>query len=248
MILSSPTPKRSRHFRRPIDQFLSSDHFPILLSSTSYVPLPNPPRWCFDRADWGTFTSLSHISLPPSTFSSTSELLTFFTVSILSAALAAIPRTTRSYNSKCVPWWNPDLLKPFVLNVPPGALTATAGTSCTKCQPLFPSNEPPLSLSALRIAYVSQLPKAGKRMFPPLPRIHPFLQFGIKSINFLGNTLLLFLLLLLLIILLLLLFFFWHFCFLRSSHRAEAKCQKHRLFGGSRGSTGAIEQDTEIRL
>ncbi len=70
-----------------LDQFLSSDHFPILLSSTSYVPLPNPPpRWRFDRADWGTFTSLSHISLPPTTFSSTSELLTFFTVSILSAA------------------------------------------------------------------------------------------------------------------------------------------------------------------
>ena len=94
-----------------LDQFLSSDHFPILLSPTTYVPLPNPPRWRFDRADWGTFTSLSHISLPPSTFSSTSELLTFFTVSTLSAALAAIPRTTRSYNSKCVPWWNPDCAK-----------------------------------------------------------------------------------------------------------------------------------------
>lgn len=91
-----------------LDQFLYSDHFPILLSPNNYVPLPNPPRWCFDRADWKTFTSLAHISNPPSSFSSSSELLTFFSVSILSAALTTIPRTTRPFTSKCVPWWNPD--------------------------------------------------------------------------------------------------------------------------------------------
>ena len=94
-----------------LDNSLYSDHFPILLSPNTYTPLPNPPRWCFDRADWGTFSSLSHISIPPSTFSSASELLTFFSVSILSAALTAIPRTTRSHTSKCVPWWNPDCAK-----------------------------------------------------------------------------------------------------------------------------------------
>lgn len=91
-----------------LDQTPSSDHFPILLSPTNYVPLPNPPRWRFDRADWGTFTSLSHIPFSPSAFSSTTDLLNVFSVSVLSAALTAIPRTARSHTSKCVPWWNSD--------------------------------------------------------------------------------------------------------------------------------------------
>ncbi len=62
--------------------------------------------------------------------------------------------------------------------MPPGALTATTGTPCTKCKPLFPSNEPLPSSNAL---YVSQLPKVGMHVFPPLPRIRPFPQFGVKS-------------------------------------------------------------------
>ncbi len=78
------------------------------------------------------------------------------------------------------------MLKPSLLTVPPGALNATAGTLCTKCQPLFPSNEPLPSLNAL---YVSQLPNVGMRMFPPLPRIRPFPLFGVKSINFPITTL-----------------------------------------------------------
>ncbi len=56
------------------------------------------------------------------------------------------------------------VLKPFGLSVPPGALTATAGTPGTKCLPFFPSNEPLPSLNALyvsvtksRRAYVSSL-------------------------------------------------------------------------------------------
>ncbi len=35
---------------------------------------------------------------------------------------------------------------------------------------------------------------------------------------------------------------------LRSSHQAEAKCQKHCLFCGSRGCTEAIGQDTEKKV
>ncbi len=41
-----------------LDQFLSSDHFPILLSPTSYVPLPNPPPV-------GAWTGLTGVPLPP---------------------------------------------------------------------------------------------------------------------------------------------------------------------------------------
>lgn len=94
-----------------LDQFPFSDHFPILLSPTSYTPLPNPPRWCFQRADWPSFTSLSNIPQDPSTFSTASDMLTYFSASILSAAFITIPRTTRPFTSKCVPWWNPDCAK-----------------------------------------------------------------------------------------------------------------------------------------
>ncbi len=41
-----------------LDQFLSSDHFLILLSPTNYVPLPNPPPV-------GTLTGLTWEHLPP---------------------------------------------------------------------------------------------------------------------------------------------------------------------------------------
>ncbi len=78
------------------------------------------------------------------------------------------------------------VLKPFGQSVPLGALTATAGTPGTKCLPSFPSNE---LLPSLNTLYVSQLPKVGVRMSPPLPRIRLFLQFGVKSINFPRNIL-----------------------------------------------------------
>ena len=90
-----------------LDQHLYSDHFPILLSPTSYTPLPNPPRWCFRRADWRCFTTLSALQSTPTDFSSSSDMLAYFTVSLLGAAFVSIPRTTRPFSSKCVPWWNP---------------------------------------------------------------------------------------------------------------------------------------------
>ena len=89
-----------------LDHNPCSDHFPILLSPTSYVPLPNSPRWCFDRADWRTFSSLSTPLLSPTEFSSSYDMLASFIVVLLSAAFVSIPRTTRSFSSKCVPWWN----------------------------------------------------------------------------------------------------------------------------------------------
>ena len=92
-----------------------SDHFPLLLLPTSYSPIPNPPRWCYDRADWRTFASLSTLSISPSQFSSSSDMLAYFTVSVLSAALSSIPRTTRPFTSRCVPWWNLQCTKAFRL-------------------------------------------------------------------------------------------------------------------------------------
>ena len=98
-----------------LDQNPCSDHFPVLLSPTSYVPLPNAPRWCFDRADWRTFSSLSTPVLSPSEFSSSFDMLAYFTIILLSAAFVSIPKTTRSFSSKCVPWWNLDCTKAFRL-------------------------------------------------------------------------------------------------------------------------------------
>ena len=108
--LCSPSLNLQLHWS-VLDQVPFSDHFPILLSPTSYIPLPNPPRWCFHRADWHSFTSLSGLSKEPSTFSNISDMLSYFSTSILSAAFITIPRTTRPFTSKCVPWWNPDCSK-----------------------------------------------------------------------------------------------------------------------------------------
>ena len=94
-----------------LNEYLFSDHHPILLSPTSYSPIPRPPRWCFSRADWSTFSSQATPSVSPSAFTSLSDLLDFFLNLVLSAALASIPQTSRPFPSKCVPWWNPDCAK-----------------------------------------------------------------------------------------------------------------------------------------
>ena len=85
-------------FTSVIDQYPFSDHFPILLSPISYVPAPKaltPPiplsSWCFKRADWHSFTSLSKFSLHSSSFSTTTDMLIYFFVTVLSAAFASIP-------------------------------------------------------------------------------------------------------------------------------------------------------------
>lgn len=91
-----------------LDHLPYSNHYAVLLSSTSHVP--QPPRWCFNRGGWHTFTSLSTLPLPPS-FSFTSDMLSYFTMAVLNAAFIAIPRTSRPYTFKCVPWWNTEFFK-----------------------------------------------------------------------------------------------------------------------------------------
>ena len=83
-----------------------SDHFPILIRFIPYTYPTRTPRWSFNRADWTTFTSLTIPTLPPSTFSNSHDLLTFFLTTVLGAAYATIPRTSHPPGSKCVPWWN----------------------------------------------------------------------------------------------------------------------------------------------
>ena len=105
--LCSPSLALSFHWS-VLDDFLYSDHFPILLTSTSYQPTPSPPRWLFDKADWATFTFLSDLSLPPTASPTIPDLLTFIMSTILTAAFKTIPQTKRSFTSKCVPWCNKD--------------------------------------------------------------------------------------------------------------------------------------------
>ena len=94
-----------------LEDHLYSDHFPVFLqlsTSLSSPSTPLPHRWCFGRADWPTFTSLTVPQVPPSSFRTVDSLLTFFVTTILAAALAAIPRSSRPAGSKCVPWWSLD--------------------------------------------------------------------------------------------------------------------------------------------
>ena len=105
--LSTCTPSLSLEFTWSVlDDYCATDHFPIFLTPTSYHPVPGPPRWRFNRADWTTFTSLA---VPPDPLSLSHDprtLLSYFRASLLMAARASIPSTSRSMSSKCVPWWN----------------------------------------------------------------------------------------------------------------------------------------------
>lgn len=87
-----------------LDHLPYSDHFPILLSPTSYVPLPTSHAGALVEQT-GVLLSLSQLSL----FLHHPFLLqTCFptSVTVLSAIFTAIPSTSRPYTSKCVPWWN----------------------------------------------------------------------------------------------------------------------------------------------
>lgn len=51
------------------------------------------------------FPFVSTLSKSSSEFSSTSDMLTYCSVSVLGVALVSIPRTTQSFTYMCISWW-----------------------------------------------------------------------------------------------------------------------------------------------
>ncbi len=157
--ICSPSLNLSFHWS-VVDQFLTSEHSPILPSHTSYTPLPNPPHWHFDRADWHLFSSLSYLSLPPSSFSSASDKLIYFTTSILSASLTSVLQTNRPFTSKCVPWWT----RALCIKREVGAVSDASRTHLDISLPLYLLKE---HLLYWNDSYENHKLKAGEVTYPP---------------------------------------------------------------------------------
>ncbi|WP_135568272.1 reverse transcriptase family protein, partial [Solemya elarraichensis gill symbiont] len=76
-----------------------SDHFPIILQSSKYLPAPQPTRWKLHAANWAAFGKLCDNTSSCSNISEFSE-------EILNAALQTIPRTSGMPARKHRPWFD----------------------------------------------------------------------------------------------------------------------------------------------
>lgn len=87
-----------------------SDHYPIILKNLSNSNSCQKMRWCYQRADWSLFESLTKIddSSLPDFNNNNDEFAKFITEKILSAAEKSIPKTRYSLNNN-VPWWNEEI-------------------------------------------------------------------------------------------------------------------------------------------
>ena len=85
----------------------NSDHFPIRLT------LPDPTlnhtgmRYNYTKADWLCFRATAACPRTVATFESIDDAVNYFNSTILTAADAAIPRTSGVQRTKQVIWWNP---------------------------------------------------------------------------------------------------------------------------------------------
>ena len=88
------------------DCLYNSDHFPVLLSVPTNVPLKRTPRYIFDRADWPAFRIAALCDRDVASFASVDEAVAYFNQVIIYAANESIPKTRDVLRTKEVPWWN----------------------------------------------------------------------------------------------------------------------------------------------
>ena len=86
------------------DDLMGSDHFPIILSSSSTEDVTREPRYNTSKADWKRFTALSVIP-PPDENLSCDELLRQFNTHIIQVADMTIPKTSGEAGKVGLPWW-----------------------------------------------------------------------------------------------------------------------------------------------
>jgi len=89
-----------------LDDLHGSDHYPIVLESTTSEPQRRLPRWRLDKADWNLFETLSSTNRCIDEFHSAEEAVTYFTDKIHSAAVLSVPKTSGTFRKRPVPWWN----------------------------------------------------------------------------------------------------------------------------------------------
>lgn len=84
----------------------NSDHFPLWLSFDLPHPGLRPPRWNLRKADWGKFSEECDLNFEPTDLDTGSLLTEQLTHNILTAAEAAIPKTSACPRRIPVPWWD----------------------------------------------------------------------------------------------------------------------------------------------
>ena len=87
----------------------NSDHFPIRLTLPDPTPNHTGMRYNYTKADWLCFRATAACPRTVATFESIDDAVDYFNSTILTAADAAIPRTSGVQRTTQVTWWNPDL-------------------------------------------------------------------------------------------------------------------------------------------
>ena len=82
-----------------------SDHFPIYLKTTEYLPQHGHPRWKVAKADWENFLNMTE-DIKNINATDPLQRYNLITEKIIDAAMASIPRTDGYYHQCPVPWWN----------------------------------------------------------------------------------------------------------------------------------------------
>ena len=104
--LSLCSTEAARDFEQEIESDLhGSDHFPIHISSTAYMPQHHTPRWIQRKADWQRYSAVSQeiCDIPDS---EPLEYYGLITNKITKAATESIPKSDGYYKMCPVPWWN----------------------------------------------------------------------------------------------------------------------------------------------
>ena len=91
------------------DDWHSSDHAPIIISSNDGPPVQRSPRWCLDKANWTHFMTLSMILVSIDDMSTVNDAVDLLNGTLHSAGVASIPRTTGLFRRRPVPWWSDEL-------------------------------------------------------------------------------------------------------------------------------------------
>ena len=93
-----------------LDDCYTSDHFPILIPILDITPVPKPPRFNFDKADWAAYlqrsTSLHPYSPSVDGIDVDCDYITNFIINISNDC---IPRSSPHPHRSMVPWWSNDL-------------------------------------------------------------------------------------------------------------------------------------------
>ena len=94
---------------RTNDDWHSSDHSPIIISTSDGPPIQRSPKWCLNKADWTKFCELSEIEGNANEFPSVNDAIDLLNGTLHTAAQHTIPRTSGLFRRRPVPWWSEEL-------------------------------------------------------------------------------------------------------------------------------------------